>query len=88
MLGAVAGAMTSTFLGHGWAGSAVSSPVAGWESFLGGFLLVGGARFAAGCTSGHGISGMGSLAIGSFIAVAGMFGGAIMLGVARAILHV
>jgi uncharacterized membrane protein YedE/YeeE len=43
-------------------------------------LLVGfGSRYAGGCTSGHGIVGLSSLATESFIAVAGFFiGGLIM----------
>jgi uncharacterized membrane protein YedE/YeeE len=50
-------------------------------SFVGGFLLVFGSRLAAGCPSGHGFSGMGSLAAGSFVAVAAMFAGGIGLAV-------
>jgi len=47
------------------------------RAILGGLLLIFGARFAKGCTSGHGISGMGMLGISSMIAVAAMFiGGA------------
>jgi len=46
-------------------------------AFLGGFLLLLGARIADGCTSGHGISGMAQLAVGSTIAVAAMFAGGI-----------
>lgn len=46
-------------------------------AFAGGFLMLLGARIADGCTSGHGISGMAQLAIGSFIAVAAMFAGGI-----------
>lgn len=46
-------------------------------AFLGGFLMVFGARVADGCTSGHGISGMAQLAVGSTIAVAAMFAGGI-----------
>ena len=43
-------------------------------------ILVGfGARYAGGCTSGHGIVGMSSLSVESFIAVGGFFiGGLIM----------
>ena len=43
-------------------------------------VLVGfGARYAGGCTSGHGIVGLSSLSVESFIAVAGFFiGGLIM----------
>ena len=44
------------------------------QAILGGFFLVTGSRIASGCTSGHGISGMGYLALNSFIAVAAMFG--------------
>lgn len=40
---------------------------------LGGFIMVFGARIADGCTSGHGVSGIAQLAIGSFIAVTAMF---------------
>ena len=36
-----------------------------------------GARIADGCTSGHGISGIAQLSIGSFTAVAAMFAGGI-----------
>ena len=46
-------------------------------AFLGGFLMLLGARIADGCTSGHGISGMAQLAVGSTIAVAAMFAGGI-----------
>jgi uncharacterized membrane protein YedE/YeeE len=46
-------------------------------AFVGGFLLLLGARIADGCTSGHGISGIAQLSIGSFIAVAAMFVGGI-----------
>lgn len=46
-------------------------------AFAGGFLLLLGARIADGCTSGHGLSGMAQLAVGSFIAVGAMFAGGI-----------
>jgi len=39
------------------------------EAVFGGILMVFGARLAAGCTSGHGISGMGHLALPSFLSV-------------------
>lgn len=54
-------------------------PVSEIESLLGGFLLVFGSRLAAGCTSGHGISGLGCRSKTSFIAVGCMFCGAITL---------
>lgn len=40
----------------------------------GGFLLVFGARLAGGCTSGHGISGMATMGLSSFVTVFSMFG--------------
>lgn len=43
--------------------------------FVGGFILLLGARIAGGCTSGHGVSGMAQLAVGSTLAVAAMFAG-------------
>jgi len=46
-------------------------------AFLGGFIMLFGARIAGGCTSGHGISGMAQLSVGSTIAVAAMFAGGI-----------
>jgi len=42
-------------------------------SFVGGFLLLFGARFGGGCTSGHMISGISQLAISSFIFSAALF---------------
>jgi len=42
-------------------------------SFLGGFLLLFGARFGGGCTSGHMISGISQLAISSFVFSAALF---------------
>ncbi|MBW2961468.1 YeeE/YedE family protein [Mesonia aestuariivivens] len=48
---------------------------------LGGGLLVGfGARYAGGCTSGHGISGLSNLQLPSLIAIVGFFiGGLVMI---------
>jgi uncharacterized protein len=42
-----------------------------------GFLMLFGARLADGCTSGHGLSGVAQLGVGSTIAVAAMFAGGI-----------
>jgi uncharacterized protein len=47
----------------------VTSEVTVGQSLLGGFLIIFGARIANGCTSGHGISGMGHLATRSLLAV-------------------
>lgn len=46
-------------------------------AFVGGFVMLFGARLADGCTSGHGLSGMAQLSVGSAVAVAAMFAGAI-----------
>jgi hypothetical protein len=46
-------------------------------AFLGGFTLLLGARIADGCTSGHGLSGVAQLAVGSTVAVTAMFVGGI-----------
>lgn len=46
-------------------------------AFAGGFVLLFGARLANGCTSGHGLSGIAQLSIGSMVAVAAMFAGGI-----------
>jgi uncharacterized protein len=46
-------------------------------AFVAGFLMLLGARIADGCTSGHGLSGMAQLAVGSTVAVAAMFAGGI-----------
>jgi uncharacterized membrane protein YedE/YeeE len=46
-------------------------------AFVGGFVMVLGARIADGCTTGHGLSGMAQLAVGSTVAVSAMFVGAI-----------
>lgn len=47
-------------------------------ALLGGFLLTFGSRIAGGCTSGHGISGMASMSLSSFVTVAAMFASGMM----------
>ena len=46
-------------------------------AFGAGFLMLLGARIADGCTSGHGLSGMAQLSVGSTVAVVAMFAGGI-----------
>lgn len=53
------------------------------DAFLGGFLILFGARLAGGCTSGHIISGMTQLAVSSTIFAAAVFAGG--MGFARLI---
>jgi uncharacterized membrane protein YedE/YeeE len=47
-------------------------------ALAGGFLVGLGARWAGGCTSGHGISGCLQLALSSWLAAASFFGGGIL----------
>jgi hypothetical protein len=55
-----------------------ASPVRRYAlAFVAGFLMLLGARIADGCTSGHGLSGMAQLAVGSTVALAAMFAGGI-----------
>jgi uncharacterized membrane protein YedE/YeeE len=82
--------LTVIFVSFAILGGFISSKVSGvyalsqgihpYSAFLGGFLMVFGARIAGGCTSGHGISGVSHQFIGSFIAVISMFSSAILIG--------
>jgi uncharacterized membrane protein YedE/YeeE len=73
LLGAFASAMASRSLRPAvspiWvkATGITSFPLRALMAFVGGFLLLFGARLADGCTSGHGISGMAQLAISSIL---------------------
>ena len=87
VVGIVAGAFASSWLSR--TRRAGMSPV--WQratgistfsrrapmAFIGGFVMVFGARIADGCTTGHGIWGIAQLAAGSMVAVGAMFMGAI-----------
>jgi uncharacterized membrane protein YedE/YeeE len=62
-----------------WA-RALGSRSATWRyavAFVAGFVMLFGARVADGCTSGHGLSGLAQLSVGSTVAVAAMFAGGI-----------
>lgn len=60
--------------------SALSDPGSMTLLLLGGLLIGFGARYAAGCTSGHAISGLSNLQLPSVIAVTGFFiGGLVMI---------
>jgi uncharacterized membrane protein YedE/YeeE len=78
-LGIFAGslALSSSGLLTGLGGPEIAIPA--WQALLGGFVMVFGARTAGGCTSGHGISGLGALSSASLVTVAGAFGGGIAL---------
>ncbi len=60
--------------------AALSDPFALAILMIGGLLIGFGARYAAGCTSGHAISGLSNLQLPSLIAVTGFFiGGLVMV---------
>ena len=61
-----------------WQTLGYTSPIVSITSFLGGFLLVFGARLAGGCTSGHGLSGLATFSLGSLITISTMFASAIL----------
>lgn len=50
-------------------GAPQSTTVPAWQLLVGGFLVGYGARLGNGCTSGHGICGLGSLQLPSLMAV-------------------
>jgi hypothetical protein len=56
-----------------------SMPISASQGFVGGLIMILGARIANGCTSGHGITGMAVLSIASVYTVAAMFAGGIAL---------
>lgn len=55
-------------------GLSATSPL---TAFLGGFLVLFGARMAGGCTTGHVLSGMAQLSIAGFLFAAAVFAGGI-----------
>lgn len=62
------------FIHDGWAQIVGSGVIARWiGGFAGGALLGFGARWAGGCTSGHGISGLIQLSVASLAAVVCFF---------------
>ena len=62
-----------------WASSFGNTPLARWVvALIGGIIMGIGARWAGGCTSGHGISGTLQLAVSSWLAVLCFFIGGII----------
>jgi uncharacterized membrane protein YedE/YeeE len=49
-----------------------------WQAFIGGTVLAFGARLGGGCTSGHGLSGLGAMSFSSLVTVTCMFGAGIL----------
>ncbi len=87
VVGVVIGAFISAWLSGAfhvlwvpstWAASFGTSPVLRWlVALIGGVLMGLGARWAGGCTSGHGISGTLQLAVSSWLAAICFFIGGI-----------
>lgn len=57
--------------------SAPTVHIAPWNAFWGGFLMAVGSRLGGGCSSGHGISGMGLMSVSSFVSMFATFAAAI-----------
>mmetsp|Transcript_32740 Transcript_32740/g.52234 ORF Transcript_32740/g.52234 Transcript_32740/m.52234 type:complete len:231 (+) Transcript_32740:454-1146(+) len=76
-VGILGGAVLSQNLGGYPTLSTVAHDGSGNEfyAFFGGVLLLFGARLGCGCTSGHGLSGLGALSLGSLVSVVGIFAG-------------
>ncbi len=85
VLGAAASALLSGDFAGRWIpaqwGSAFGSGIGlrAVVAFLGGILLGFGARWADGCTSGHGISGTMQLSVASWVSAIGFFVGGIVV---------
>lgn len=63
-----------------WAGRFGSDPrKRGVVAFLGGIVVMFGARMASGCPSGHGLSGVSQLALSGLLAMTGFFIGGIVV---------
>lgn len=87
-LGAIIGAALAAWLSHSWELTMVDDrwvAMTGWTTwwsrgivaFLGGILLAFGARWAGGCTSGHGLSGTAQLVVSSWLAAFCFFAGGV-----------
>merc|ERR1711879_314714 len=77
LLSSILGAFLSTLASNSFA---ETRGVPGAPAFIGGFMVVFGARVGCGCTSDHGLSGMGMLAFVSIVAVGTIFGVGIATG--------
>ncbi|MBM3498831.1 MAG: hypothetical protein FJX74_09180 [Armatimonadetes bacterium] len=76
----LSGESTGRWVPDTWAASFGASPVLRWVvALVGGVLMGVGARWAGGCTSGHGISGTLQLAASSWLAAMGFFAGGIVM---------
>jgi hypothetical protein len=75
----LSGEFHATWIPQRWASSFGNGIGTRWiVAFVGGVVMGLGARWAGGCTSGHGISGALQLAVSSWLAVMGFFIGGIV----------
>jgi uncharacterized membrane protein YedE/YeeE len=85
---ATLGATIGAWSGNSWYSWDQMASVSEWEAFVGGILLLLGSRFASGCTSGHGITGVGHGSLLSMVGVAGIFAGGMLVAFPRqALMH-
>lgn len=77
VLFAVAGGALAAWSGDNFYSLEQMREVTYAEAFIGGFLILFGSRMGAGCTSGHGITGVGHQSITSLISTAMIFVGGI-----------
>lgn len=76
-LAALLGGYSQAGLGYGALGEQLSLPLLVVVLFAGGALIGFGARWAGGCTSGHGLTGCATRSPGSIVAVATFFTAAV-----------
>lgn len=57
--------------------AALTVHIAPWKAFWGGLLMALGSRLGGGCSSGHGVSGMGLMSVSSFVSMFATFAAAI-----------
>lgn len=77
-LGAIAGSAALLHQSSGSNLSAADTSIPAAHAFVGGIAMGFGARLAGGCTSGHGLSGLGAMSFSSLVTVAGIFGAGIL----------
>jgi len=78
-IGLIAGAKALTIQMPQLVPSGEIQQVGIFTALIGGFSLIFGAHLADGCPSGHGISGLATFSLSSFVTVAAMFGSGILV---------
>jgi uncharacterized membrane protein YedE/YeeE len=78
VVGIAAGSALSAALAGTWYSARLLSVIPWWQQLIGGIVLLLGSRLASGCTTGHGVSGIGHQSLNSLVGVASMFAGGII----------